>query len=77
MTVLIKNYSDAFAVDCEHVLISVISFTVLFANLILICFMSAAYASPVANHLHLRVFAAFEQIIVPVLLFLALLLTRH
>ena len=47
-------------------------FPALFAKQILICFMAAAYVSLVLYPLHLRCVGDFEQVIVPVLLYLAL-----
>ena len=48
-------------------------FPALFAYQILICFMSVAYLSPVLSPLHLRCVGYFEQVIVSVSLFPALL----
>ena len=47
-------------------------FPALFANEILICFMSTAHVSPVLSPLHLRCVDWLQQLIVPVLLYPAL-----
>ena len=65
---------DALAVDFEQVIISVVLFTVLFANQIMICSTSAAHVSLVLHCLlnPSALAADFEQVIVSVLLYLAL-----
>ena len=70
---------DALAVDFEQVIITVILFTVLFANQIKICSMSLAHVSLVLSCLHNPNTLAtdFEQVIVPVTCFLSCLLTRY
>ena len=70
---------DALVVDVEQVIISVILFTVLFTNQVMICPMTAAYV-PLALSCLLNpnaLAADFEQVIVPVICFLPRLLTRH
>ena len=66
---------DALATDFEQVIISVILFTVLFANQIMICSTSAAHVPLVLSCLFnpSTLAADLEQVIVPVLLYLALL----
>ena len=75
---------DALAVDFEQVIISVILFTVLFANQIMICSTSAAHVPLVLSCLlnPSALAADFEQVIVPVICFLVIcflpcLLTRY
>ena len=69
----------ALPVDFEQVIISVILFTLLFANQIMICSMSAAYAPLVLSCLlNPSVLPAdFEEFMVLVICFLPCLLTRH
>ena len=63
---------DALTVDFEQVIISVILFTVLFANQIMICARSAVHVSLVLSCLlnSSALAADFEQIIVLVICFL-------
>ena len=60
--------------DLEQVIIAVILFTVLFANQIMICFMSAAHVPLVLSCLLNPSVLAFdsEQVIVPVVCFLVI-----
>ena len=75
---------DALTVDFEQVIISVILFTVIFANKIIICSRSVAHVLLVLSCLlnSCASTAGSEQIIVPVICFLVIcfppcLLTRH
>ena len=75
---------DASTVDFEQVIISVVLFTVLFANQIIICSRSAAHVSLVLSCLlnPIALAADFEQVIVLVIYFLVIcflpcLLTRY
>ena len=70
---------DALTVDFEQVIISVILFTVLFANQIMIFSTSAAHVPLVLSCLldPSTLTADFEQVIVPVICFLPFLLTRY
>ena len=70
---------DALTVDFEQVIISVILFTVLFANQIMICSRSAAHVLLVLSCLlnPSALASDFEQVIVPVICFLPCLLTRY
>ena len=63
---------DALTVDFEQVIISVILFTVLFANQIMICSRSAAHVSLVLSCLlnPSALAGDFEQVIGPVICFL-------
>ena len=72
------HYADALAVDFEQVIISVIFFTVLFADQIMIFSTSAAHVALVLSCLlnPSALAANFEQVIVPVIYFLPSLLTR-
>ena len=66
------------AVDFEQAIISVIFFTVLFANQIMICSTSAAHVPLVLSCLlnPSALAANFEQIVVPVLLYLVLFVNQ-
>ena len=70
---------NALTVDFEQVIISVILFSVLFANQIMKCSRSAAHVSLVLSYLLIpsALAADFEQLTVLVLCFLPYLLTRH
>ena len=70
---------NALAVDFKQVIISVIFFTVLFANQIMICSTSAAHVQLVLSCLlnPSAMVADFEHVIVPVICFLTCLLTRY
>ena len=76
---------DALAVDFEQVIISVILFTMLFANQIMICSISSAAQLPLVFSCLLNpsaLAADFEWVIVPVSCFLVIcfllcLLTRY
>ena len=75
---------DTLAVNFEQVIISVVLFTVLFANQIMICSTSAAHVPLVLSCLlnPSALAADFEQVIVPVICFLVIcflpcLLTRY
>ena len=71
------HYPDALAVDFDQVIISVILFTMLFANQVTICSTSAALVSLVLSCLlnPSALAANLEQVIVPVICFLPCLLT--
>ena len=69
---------DALAVDFKQVIVSVILFTVLFANQIIICSTSAHVPLVLTCLLNPRALPAdFEQVIVLVICFLPCLLTRY
>ena len=70
---------NALSVDFEQVIISVILFTVLFANQIMICSTSAGHVSLVLSCLlnPSALAVGFEQVIVLVICFLPCLLTRY
>ena len=70
---------NALSVDFEQVIISVILFTVLFANQIMICSMSTAHVSLVLSCLlNPSILAAdFEQVITLVICFLPCLLSKY
>ena len=70
---------DALVVDFEQVLISVILFTALFANWIMICSISAEHVQLLLFCLHtLSTLAAnFEQVTLPVICFLPYLPTTY
>ena len=72
------HYLDALAVDFEQVIISVIVFTVLFTNQIMIYSTSAGHVSLVLTCLlnPSALAANFKQVIVPIICFLPCLLTR-
>ena len=69
---------DALAVDLEQAIISVILFTVLFANQIMTCSTAAAHVPLVLSCLPnpSGLAADFQQLILPVICFLPCLLTR-
>ena len=70
---------DALTVDFEQVILSVILFTVLFANQIMICSRSAVHVLFVLFCLlnPSALAADFEQVIVLVICFLPCLLTKY